>query len=411
MKIGFTVLFLVLLPSMAFSKIETRGFVTLGTAASNSDVSYQNHIGKLPTVTGITKFGLNLSSDISDRWSFSGQLLSTGQQDYYDLRTDWIILRYQPLTNLRINIGKQLVPLWFAAEYIDVGFLLPWVVPPEEIYNIANIKAFSGLSMNYTYELGSLNLELQPFYGAVNDELPAVYAPDGLSTKVEAERVYGVSIDLGNEFMEARMAYVYGHTNVDYPPGILIEDFETEITTFGLKYDRGDFLLWAEYGVIKDVSSQSSVDKRKEEALAAITRAAPYGENPDLNDVQQLNDVTDAFTKTIIANRVTGYSTYYLTLGYRIDDFVPTISFANLAKIKDEDLITGGEQSSSTLGLRYFVSATSDFKLEYQTISVPKGSYGLFDATNYYIASLTPGAELEELGDVNIFKFAFNAVL
>lgn len=52
--------------------------------------------------------------------SVTGQLVARG--DTSEVKAEWLYLSYQFNPNLRINVGRQRMPLFLYSDYMDVGY-------------------------------------------------------------------------------------------------------------------------------------------------------------------------------------------------------------------------------------------------------------------------------------------------
>ena len=69
---------------------------------------------------------------------------------------------------------------------------------------------------------------------------------------------------------------------------------------------------------------------------------------------------------------------WYATLGYRLGEFMPYLTYAELDSGADANPFAL-QQTSTTLGLRYELTTSADLKLEVEQVDPDRGNFGLFD--------------------------------
>ncbi|MBF0313856.1 MAG: hypothetical protein HQK50_06315 [Oligoflexia bacterium] len=151
------------------SELQINGFGTVGAAASDDQSGYAYDIRNKINYYHDTKFGLNFSSRLGQKWSWASQLLvKRWVDDTFDdnkVKLDWALVSYHPWSDLSFRVGKQKLPLWLFSDYAEVGFLYPWVRPIQEVYGITPLNTITGASLNYIKQLGTVNFELNAVAG------------------------------------------------------------------------------------------------------------------------------------------------------------------------------------------------------------------------------------------------------
>src|SRR5690554_1809192 len=106
--------------SPAMAEIQWNGFLSVGGGMTFDDdeafAGYDNDLSFAPD----SILGLQASSDLGENLSVTGQLVARGSTS--DVKAEWLYLSYQFNPNLRINVGRQRMPLFLYSDYMDVGY-------------------------------------------------------------------------------------------------------------------------------------------------------------------------------------------------------------------------------------------------------------------------------------------------
>ncbi len=159
-------------------RLKINGFLSAGVATNDGDKVEETFYGVSDdyTTAAVSKLGVQMTFQVADNFSATAQMVSKGTKDY-QLEAEWAYLTYEATNSLKFNVGRQRIPYYLLSEYLDVGFALPWVSPPIELYNIP-ISATDGISGIYTFGLGPMNFTWQTYAGAgggYSEQLEAVF--------------------------------------------------------------------------------------------------------------------------------------------------------------------------------------------------------------------------------------------
>ncbi|RZA23897.1 MAG: porin [Proteobacteria bacterium] len=349
--------------SLQAGPLEWRGFLTTGTSFSDSKTPYNQGITRKARVTEETFLGLNLSKSLTSEWRLAAQILGRSGQADGAAKIDWAFVTYEPDQDYSLTLGKQKIPMWMISEYIDVGRLYPWVVPPEEVYGLFNLKSFTGASGVYKLALGESTLSLSPYGGDVVLE-SSPNDPDEYS-KIRGNNMFGVSVNWDLQPISVRMAYNRARWNLNLGPNIQFGERNYEIYTFGFKADFNDLMIMAEYAATEDLDEdkfRDEADRLESQAASAAAADAPVllGQS------------------ALLRQRIGGSRAYYATLGKNLgESFLLHLTYAAAKRPSAPQL--SRDQSSVALGLNYDINTDSVVKVEGKRVMVPDDSQGLFD--------------------------------
>src|ERR1700729_352835 len=91
-------------------------------------------------------FGVQVSARLTPKLSAVVQVIS--QQNYDDTfrpHVEWANLKYQITPDFNVRIGRTALGVFLVTDSLNVGFAIPWVRPPIEIYNLVSITSNDGI--------------------------------------------------------------------------------------------------------------------------------------------------------------------------------------------------------------------------------------------------------------------------
>ena len=256
--------------SDAADRLKINGFMTAGAAVNDGDDLVEPFYGIDDdySTAAVSKAGVQFTFEVSESFDATVQLVSKGTNDY-QVEAEWAYLSYQATNNLSFKFGRQRIPYYILSEYLDVGYALPWVIAPIELYNIP-ISATDGISGTYAFNLGDWGFAWQTYVGAGagrSDQLEAEFEQNqSFGTNLVAEwnswtfRVgynqsnLKVTVDeggLGDTLIQALnaadegLAAAYG---VSVPSGMVDgeDNIRTQYISSGFVFDNGSLLVMGE---------------------------------------------------------------------------------------------------------------------------------------------------------------------
>ncbi|MEZ5511387.1 MAG: hypothetical protein R3F47_16090 [Gammaproteobacteria bacterium] len=316
-------------------RLKINGFLSAGVATNDGDpvVDSIYGIGDDYTTKAINKLGIQMTFQVSDKISATAQLVSKGIKDY-QVEAEWAYLTYDATDDLRFNFGRQRIPYYLLSEYLDVGYALPWVLPPIEMYNIP-ISATDGVSAIYDFAIGDFNFAWQTYAGAGG----------GYSEQLEAEftqnQSWGTNLTATTGSWTFRMGYASSNLNADPDQGgaggQLIDALNTGIETLGPQLGVPAGASWL--GKTDNISSNYySAGFMYDDGNLLV-----MGELSNLNVDDTVQPVGDAG---------------YLTVGYRFGKWMPYVSYAKFqTDSKNDKQIRQTQEYADALGAAAYAQA------------------------------------------------------
>ena len=340
-----------------------------------------------------TRFGLQISSDITENMSVVAQVLGRGDQGNFNAIIEWAYIDYELHDTTSIHVGKIKQPVYLVNDYIEVGYAYPWIRPPQEVYYSNNpLNTVNGIELLLQFPVGRGTLSFQPYLGSNRDDIP-----NGGGAYFEAENIYGMDIKYSGR----------GYA-------VHASAFQCEVKVFGNQFQQSAELLGPGAEVTVDLGGSQG------DCFVGST-----GFNLDLANFVVYAEWQKRTTDETLSRAFGDTESYYATLGYRFGKWLPHLTYAAIdgeASTVGTDALgsgTGGAakiidpgtgnvvgslnfpvamQTSITAGLRYEVNDSAALKFEYMVVDVETdpqtllsanqpglNNYGLFN-TNFDIA-------------------------
>ncbi|BFM05884.1 hypothetical protein [Halioxenophilus aromaticivorans] len=282
-------------------------------------------------------FGLQISADLGDGLSVTGQITGSGGEDF-DANVAWAYVTYEFNPNWSISLGRQRTQLFYYSDFLDVGYAYHWIRPPTET-NVP-IDTNEGVTLNYYGSLGNWDNQITVYGGTAEAMSPSV-GPIGIKNSV------GFVAKTSSEWLQLRASYNAGEFYAD----ALVLPF--------LGVDQGE---------------ENPVDQSFYSLAAHFT----FGNTALITEAMHYE-----FDDALFGIGWTEFSGAYASLTHRIGDFTPHITFSMqeqelegafyLPDYSNPDFTqaipigNATEKSESiTLGLRWDFHRAAAFKVEYQ---------------------------------------------
>ncbi len=200
---------LLLMPFSATAQnLKFNGFLSVsGGMLTNDDIgTYRGYDDEWSTDPDTT-FGLQVSADLTDKISATGQLIARGTDDY-EVDAEWAYLKFAVNENWDVKIGKLRIPFFYYSDFLEVGYAYPWITPPVRSYFIP-FADFSGIDTVYSHSLGNLQSTYQFVYGRHQSTLSGI--------DIELKDLTGAYWTLAGDWWTARVGATANTLTVDSP--------------------------------------------------------------------------------------------------------------------------------------------------------------------------------------------------
>lgn len=306
--------------------------------------------------------GAQLTATVTPQLSAVVQVISEQRYDNsYRPFVEWANIKYQFTPDSSARVGRTVLPVFLLSDTRKVGYTLPWVRPPMEVYSLIPITSSDGVDFSYRFHIDEITNTVQGNYGQHDSR-----QPDGAG-KAMARNLWGITNTTEFGALTTRVTYMKTHLTVEQfnslfdafrafgAEGDAIADRYdsdgTPVDFFGMgaSYDPGDWFVMSEWG---HLSSRSALGER---------------------------------------------SAWYVSGGYRVDAFTPYITYAR-SKTESEtsasgltpstgaavglngalNSILGSDEGRQTLslGVRWDFTKNMDAKLQYDHTRLKGASVG-----------------------------------
>jgi len=339
-----------------------------------------------------SRLGLQLRAEFTPRLTGVLQVVSEQQYDgSFRPQVEWANLSYRVTPDLDLRVGRTVLKSFMLSDSRKVGFALPWVRPPTELYGMVPVTSTDGVDLNYRLQTGAVNHTLQAHYGGTSFRLV-----DGSS--VEADSTWGLTHDMAIGSASFHLAYQRSRLTIEAfndlfdgfrqfgPPGVAIADrFDVADSTVpffgvGAAYDPGRWFVRAEWGRF---NSRTVLGKREAWYASAgyrVGRWTPYVMHADSRAVDPQKDPG-------------------LDPANYPPQLTPTVLGLNAAL--QQTLALTPVQSTSSIGLRWDLRDSAAIKLQYDHTRLGEGSVG---------GLINPQPGFEPGGDFGLVSITFDFV-
>ena len=322
--------------SDAADRLKINGFMTAGVAVNDGDDVYEPFydIDDDYKFSSISKAGVQMTFEVTEDWDATVQLLSRGANDY-ELQAEWAYLSWQATDSLALKFGRQRLPYYLLSEYLDVGYALPWVIPPIELYNIPSTTT-DGISGVYSFNVGPVNLAAQAYVGQ------ATGYSDQLEASFISSPAWGANLTAEWDSLTLRLGYNRSTLRTEPDEGgvasSLLEAIEAAESTYGPAYGVED------PGNLEAQSDNISTDY--------ISAGFMY----DNGSLLVMGEIANLSTETFQPVGDAGY----ITVGYRFGRWMPHVTFSKFqTDSKADDRIRAIQEYADAVG-RAMYTGTGD---------------------------------------------------
>ena len=248
------------------AEIQFNGFMSVGAGMTFDEdeqfAGYEDSLSFRPD----SVVGLQASADLGDGLSATAQLVARGNDDS-KVKAEWLYLSYQALPDLRVNVGRQRMPLYMYSDFLEVGYAYHWLRPPTTVYS-SPISSYDGLSALYSRYIGDLETTVQVVGGSYQES--DVLAPSGARIGIDMQDYIGGVLSLAYEPVTLRATYHQaslglsdgalfnglqalrgtGAGSVDLRRAIDLEGIDLTFMALGMTVDVADILFVARVNVI-----------------------------------------------------------------------------------------------------------------------------------------------------------------
>jgi len=332
------------------------GFGTLGVVHSSEHQADFVSNGMQPKGAGFTdnwsatpdsKLGMQLSAQFTEQLSAVVQAVSQYQANgTYKPDLEWANIKYQPTPEFDIRAGRIALPTFMYSDSVNVGYALPYVRIPLEIYDQLPVGSSDGVDGSYRFIVGAVSNSTQVYAGRFDSSTPngGYYNVRDLFGIVDAFEYKALTVHLSYQALRYDLNAA----------GLFVRHNPQNIESVGASYDPARWLVLGEWIRVQDEAGGL-------------------------------------------------YLSWYIMGGYRFGKFTPYVYHATANRPRAGT--DGGppflNQDTNSLGLRYDFMRNFDCKLQLDHTELHGGF-------NSFFINQQPG--FREVGTVNVLSLAVDFV-
>jgi hypothetical protein len=264
------------LPANATESVRINGFANLVGGMTSSDDNLYGYNDRV-SFSEESLFAIQISADINDKMTATGQLVARGRDDY-EAGFDWAYITYQATDTISISAGRFRLPLFNYSTSSEVGYSYHWVTTPRVVYDVA-FNNLEGVKFDYVNYTGDWEYNLSASLGTFNDDSTGVPSRGENTVLLSAEATYdwfkvrGVAgatkstLDLTASTDEGTRAFGLGLESMSalglttLADSLAIEDDTGEFVGVTIQIDKFDWFISGEYTKVTVSESFASPDE------------------------------------------------------------------------------------------------------------------------------------------------------
>lgn len=294
----------------AIADIQFNGFGSVRGSYLSSDASLIDRpVTILPedgelTFKDESIFGIQAKSDLGGGLSATIQMVADGREDF-DLNARWAYLSYALNDQYTIHVGRLVNPIFYQSEYEIVGYAHNFARLPISVYQRFDFNTFEGIGLDSRFLLNGVNIDARLSYGTWDGTI--LIASTGQEESTGFDSLTSLKVQASKDWWTV------------YAGGLLT------------KFKRGsidDFFETIVQGGV-NAALQNGASTAEAEELFTLAR---YAESDAsywyAGYAIEYNNITSSFEYTsygIDDSLFPDVDAWYLSLGYRLDDFVFTV--------------------------------------------------------------------------------------
>jgi len=314
------------------------GFGSLGVSHSSQDLGDYVLESTMPKGAGRSyswsasnnsRLAAHVNANFTPKVSAIFQVITEYHSDgTFRPEIEWANIKYALTPNAYVRAGRIALPTFLDSESRDVGYTYTWVHPPVDLYHQLIIPSSDGVDAMYRFEIGEAENSIKALYGTNTLDRPTSVSTSndlwGIFDTLELSRTtFHAGYQRRNSSSQNLLTGVIG-------PWIPNSDL-----SFGALYDPGDWFAMSEW-----------IQRRSKSKVEAMYISAGY--------------------------RINKYTPYVTYSQNSTGSFLPGYTTPTAAEFKSANR----SQSTVSLGVRWDFMKNTDFKLQYDQVTLSDNSNG-----------------------------------
>jgi hypothetical protein len=403
-------------------KFRMSGFGTLGYSQSSTDDVLFNYKGQGGGAKKSGSFHPDSKVAVQGTYNFTDQVSGTAQimtkydaEGEYIPTFEWAFLKWQALPSLTFRGGKMGAPFFMVSDFRDVGYANTAVRPPLDVYAQVPVSNFEGVDATHQLSLGSVTLSSSLWLGEARADYSNSLSGAPATIKIKNMRGINLVADFDNG-ISLRFGHLQGKLSIGSRSSDQIKASLAPVIA----------------GAIEGPSPGSQAQARA--LAAAITQDDDDASFSGIGVSYDQNDwvLSAEYTKRRIDGGYVAETTgWYTTVGHRFGSWLPYIGYGKV-KVDDPNAVMPGgplqsenpavrvvqatldtgkvAQNTATVGVRWDAKPGLAVKAQFDRISKPANSYGMFLVANP-VADIEGGSQfLNAKKNINVVTLSVDFV-
>jgi hypothetical protein len=186
-----------------------------------------------------TKLGIQLNAALTDRLSAVVQVMSQYQYNgTFRPDLEWGNVKYLVTPDLSIRAGRIAIPTFMDSDTLTLGYALPFVRIPLEIFANLPVTHSDGADGSYRTHLGSVTNTVQAFLGGFDLKLAdqGAYEAHGMRGIADTVEFGSTTLHFSYQTLRYDLSYL----------GLVLNQVSQQIATIGADYDPGKWFVSGE---------------------------------------------------------------------------------------------------------------------------------------------------------------------
>lgn len=232
--------------------LKIQGFLSVGMSQmDDDDFSISGYNDELD-FKNRNILGIQLSKQLNDNVSVTGQLVGRGEDDYA-VDATWAYVTFAPSEYDSIRMGRLRVPFFYYSDFLEVGYAYNWITPPSDVYRMG-FDSIDAIDYTRAFDMGDVTGSVQIYYGRWAGDLDL-----GLGAgpqEFDLTAFTGIVGNLGWENIALRLSYHQADITAQIPvelanPLVFADKRTSSFADAAVVYDDGANFAIIEYTVLK----------------------------------------------------------------------------------------------------------------------------------------------------------------
>lgn len=252
------------------SDLNIYGFMSVGVAALDNDSVALDDFESDANFKQDTVLGIQISKQVNDSTSVTGQLVSRGLDDF-KTEAAWAYVSFEATESTTMRMGRLRVPFFYYSEFLEVGYAYNWVRLPNDVYGIP-FSSFDGVDIVQNFSLGSVDGYVQINYGRQNNDFILFQE----TYKADMKNLAGISLNLTQGDFGMRLGVQQTNMTLDTVTDPELAAAYTELAIASATFDAApsEATGAALIGANNNVNEKSGSVRRVDQAQSAAAGLA-----------------------------------------------------------------------------------------------------------------------------------------